>query len=336
MSATRIAATPPRHAAGDVFLATDVGGTHARVALVRAHARGAIDVLEHQVYLCADFPGLASILTDFLAASGRPRITDAAIGCAGIVREDMVITANLPWRVSLAELRALGIARIKVVNDFIAVAHAVQCMEDGQTRLLTPQATTSPPGPTLVLGPGTGLGAAYRVPHGNETLVLPCEGGHIAFAPGNAREIDVLRHLLAQSTHVATEHLVSGPGLLRLYRTLCALDGVTPRQAHPADIAEAARRGDDAQAREAVQCFLAMLGSLVGDLVLLGGATGVFIVGGILPRLLDFLDASDFHARLVNKGELRELLRRVPVRLIEHPHKGVIGAASWYLAQRHG
>lgn len=323
----------PHPAAGfNTFLATDVGGTHARVALVRADSRGAIEVLDHHKYHCAEFPGLAPILAEFLAGAGRPHIDDAAIGCAGIVRDDIVITSNLPWRVSLAELRDLGIAHVRVVNDFVAIAHAEQCMNADESRLLTPGATTAPPGPTLVVGPGTGLGAAYRVPLRGETLVLPSEAGQLAFAPGNVREIAVLRYLLARASHVANEHLISGPGLLRTYQTLCALDGAPARRTQPADIADAARFGDDAQAREAVQLFCAMLGSVIGDLVLAGGATSVYIAGGIMPKVQDFLDGSDFHARFINKGVLRPLLERVPVRLIEHPHKGVIGAASWYLS----
>lgn len=316
----------------NTFLATDVGGTHARVALVRADAHGAIEILDHHKYHCAEFPGLAPILAEFLAGAGRPRVDDAAIGCAGIVRDDMVITSNLPWRVSLAELRALGIAHVHVVNDFVALAHAEQCMNSDDSRLLTPGVSAAPPGPTLVIGPGTGLGAAYRVPLRGETLVLPSEAGQLAFAPGTLREIAVLRHLLAQVPYVANEHLISGPGLLRLYQTLCAIDAVPARQTDPADIADAARRGSDVQALESVMLLCAMLGSVIGDLVLAGGATSVYIAGGIMPKIQDFLQTSDFHARFINKGVLRPLLERVPVRLIENPHKGVIGAASWYLS----
>ena len=318
------------------FLATDIGGTHARLALVRADAAGRIEIVDQHKYLCADFPGLAPIIEDFL--SGRGTVDDAAIGCAGMRRGDTIISLNLPWPVSLPELRALGIARVAAVNDFVAVAHAEQCMGADDGVLLTPHTAASEsdrhePGPVLVVGPGTGFGAALRVPLGGDWLVLPSEAGQMSMAPGTARELQVLGWLLRDTSYVRAEQAVSGPGLLLLYRTLCALDGATPRQAAPADIAAAAECGDDALAAEAVAIFCAQFGSLLADTVMVTGATRVFVAGGIVTKIRGLLERSDFVARFLDKGVMRQVLERVPVRLIDHPHKGVIGAASWYLRQ---
>lgn len=319
--------------ASSPFLSADVGGTHARLALVRQETDGTIGILDHHKYACVDFPSLAAIVADFLVAAGRPRVCDAAIACTGVRRDDVVISINLPWPVSPSELRALGIARVAVVNDFVAVAHAQQCMTAEHSVLLSTFDGAARPGPTLVIGPGTGLGAAIRIPHGDDTLVLPCEAGQLALAPGNAREIAVLAEMLTRMTYVSTEQIVSGPGLFKLYRSLCALDSVAGRQHTPAEVVEAARRGDDAHAIEAVRMFCNVLGSVLADMVIASGATSVYIAGGIMPRIRDFLDVSDFHARFLNKGMMRPLLEQVPIRLIESPHKGVIGAAAWYLRQ---
>ena len=365
-----------RPASGRPFLATDVGGTHARLALVRARDDGAVEIVDQHKYQCADFAGLAPIVADFLSTRGA--VDDAAVGCAGLRRGDAIISLNLPWPVSLPELRALGIARVEAVNDFVAVAHATQCMGADDGILLTPDARPAAyadseqagsgragpersgpahagpahagpgqagpghadsahadwePGPVLVVGPGTGFGAALRVPVGERWRVLPSEAGQVSLAPGNARERDVLAQLQGGAGYVSAEQVVSGPGLLRLYRTLCVLDGASPACDAPAAVAAAAAAGGDARAVEAVAVFCAQFGSLLADTVMVTGATRVYVAGGIVTKMLPLLQRSDFVARFLDKGVMRPVLARVPVRLIDHPHKGVIGAASWYLGR---
>ncbi len=318
---------------GMPFVAADVGGTHARMALVQPDGT-AVRIVEHRVYQCSDHPGLAEILADFLASLDSPRPREVAIACAGVLRDDAVISSNLPWVVSLAALRGVGVADVAVVNDFVAVAHAAQCMNPDEGCLLTPQARTAAPGNVLVVGPGTGLGAAIRVPLGDRVVVVPSEASHLAFAPGNAREIEVLAWLQRRTRHVANEQLVSGPGLLRLYRVLCALDGVAPRLEEPAAVPAAARRGDDPQACEAMRMFCGMFGGLIADLAMASGAGSVFVAGGIGPKVRDFLAGGEFNERFLDKGVMRPVLEQVPVHLIDNPHAGVIGAASWFLAER--
>jgi glucokinase len=319
------------------FLATDIGGTHARMALVRARRDGSVELLDQHKYLNADYAGAAPIIADFLSTRGP--VEDAAIGAAGMRRGETIISINLPWAVDLEAIRALGIARVAAVNDFVAVAHATQCMGAGDGVLLTPQAKVSghgagEPGPVLVVGPGTGFGAALRVPMGGERwLVLGSEAGQVSMAPGTARERALLAQLQGEAGYVRAEGIVSGPGLLGAYRGLCAIDGVEPRQANPAAIADAAADASDPQAREAVGIFCAQFGSLLADTVMVTGATRVYVAGGIVTKILPMLERSDFVARFLDKGVMREVLERVPVRLIDHPHKGVIGAASWYLLQ---
>lgn len=314
------------------FIAADVGGTNARIALVRATGDGPVAVLAYRKYGCGDFPSLGAILAEFVADHPSSADVDRmAIASAGVVLDDEVINSNLPWRIALPQLRReLRLRDLQVINDFEAAAHAAQCMGDDDTRLLTPGVGTAAPGPVLVVGPGTGLGAAVRIPHARGTVVLPTEAGLAAFAPGTPREIEVLRWMQQRARHVSTEQLVSGPGLVNLYAALCAIEARAAVLQAPAAISEAARAGDSV-ARDAVLTFCALLGSVIGDLAVIASAKAVFVAGGILPQIADFLAASDFHARLVDKGAMRAVLERVPVRLIENERLGVIGAASWYL-----
>ena len=337
MKAVQPTATAAR-ADGCRFIAADVGGTNARIALVHADTDGRIEILDYRRYPCASYPGLTAILAEFAAAHAGMECNALArmtIACAGVVLDGEVINSNLPWRIRLRELReALGLRELHVINDFTAAAHGVQRLTASESRLLTPGVDGIDPGPLLVVGPGTGLGAALCIAHAGGTVVLPTEAGMTAFAPGNAREIEILRWMQQRGRHVPTEQLLSGPGLVNLYGALCALGGQSPAMHAPAAITDAARAGDPV-AREAVNVFCALLGSVIGDLAMIGGARAVFVAGGIVPQLLDFLPHSDFHARLLDKGAMRQVLARVPVRLVENERLGALGAASWYV-QHHG
>ena len=315
-----------------VFIAADVGGTHARIGVVRVNGGGRVAVLAYRKYSCGDYPSLTAILRDFAAThAGHAGIDRMAIASAGVVLDDEVINSNLPWRISLSEMRReLQLRELHVINDFAAAAHGVRSLAPDESRLLTPGIPVAEPGPVLVIGPGTGLGAAICIPHRGETVVLPTEAGMTAFAPGSDTEIEILRWLRRRTAHVSTEQLLSGPGLVNLHDALCAIHATEPALRAPAAITEAARHGD-AIAREAVLTFCGLLGSVIGDLAVTGSAREVFIAGGIVPQLLDFIAISDFHARMVDKGAMRAVLERVPVRLIENERLGVIGAANWFL-----
>lgn len=317
------------------FIAADIGGTHARVALVQAEGCNSISVLQYRKYVCSEHPSLAAILRDFANASGATVPLHAAIAVPGLVDGDRLINANLPWPVSLSQTwRDAGLQHLALINDFEAVACATPCIDPAAITLLSGSAEAVLSGPTLVIGPGTGLGAAVRLP-GNPTTILATEAGHASLAVGTPRELELLSHLLQRGPHVENERVLSGPGLLSTYAALCEFDVVAPRLHTPADIAAAAQRGDDAQAVEALQLFCSLLGSLTGDLALMYGAKAVYLAGGIPAQIKPFLLASDFSARYRNKGVLSEVLARVPVWLIEHGQLGLIGAAAWYF-EHHG
>lgn len=322
--------------AASSFLAADVGGTHVRVGRVqvRDDAARPFEVFGYRKYRCADHPSLAAILADFL--SDGPAVDDVVIASAGFPLEDgTVITANLPWALSPAAIRdALGLRAVYLVNDFEAVAHASAYVDASEVLQLTGPAQ-APRAPTLVLGPGTGLGAAVWIPTSGHPVVLATEAGQAALATNTELEMQLVRQMLKTRSHVPVEHALSGPGLLNLYTALCAVRGVAPAHATPDAITAAALAGEDALAVESLDVFCGLLGSVVGDMALLYGVQGgIYLAGGILPKIRQFLITSSFVHRFLDKGPMREALLRIPVKLVEHGQLGVVGAASWYLGQK--
>lgn len=343
-SATALAAAS---GSSEAFLAADVGGTHARIGLVVGNAAGKrpVSVLHYHRYSCADWTSLTAMLQDFVErlagtphAVVRGQLRQCAVACAGYVLDDAIVNENLPWPVSIRDIRdGLGISRLAVINDFEAVAYATQFIEAGETRSIIEATQQASSGPVLVMGPGTGLGSAVLLPGKPRAQVLATEAGQISLAPGNEREIEILRLFRRDRPHVSFEDALSGPGLLKLYRALCELRASPARLLTPAEITGAALAGSDAAAVEALEVFCGLLGSFVGDLVLLYGARGgVYLAGGILPQIQPFLLASSFTERYFNKGVMRAYLQQVPVRLIEHGQLGVIGAAGWFLDEQRG
>lgn len=317
------------------FLAADVGGTHVRVARVQASGDEAhpVQLLDYRKYRNADHAGLGAILSDFLGDGPRP--ANCVVATAGYAREDgTVITANVPWPLSARQIEAdVGVQHVHIVNDFAAVAHAAaQVDASGVLQLCGP--ASAPRGPTLVVGPGTGLGAALWIPAAHGPVVLATEAGQASLAANTELEMAIVRHMLRERSHVSIEHALSGPGLMNLYGTLCALEGQAPSLATPDAVTAAAMAGSDATARRALDVFCGLLGSTIGDMALLYGAHGgVYLAGGILPQIREFLRDSSFVGRYLDKGPMGEALQHIPVKVVEHGQLGVIGAATWFLGQ---
>lgn len=314
------------------FLAADIGGTHARVALVHASgANGGVDLVAFRVFACAQFPDLSALLQAFMADVRMPA-KHCVLACAGQILGDEVVNDNLPWPIHLGALRlALGLDEISVLNDFEALAYALDGpLAEGSRHLCGPD--TPSRGPTLVVGPGTGLGAAAHLPGPDGGHVLATEAGQMDFAPCSIREREVLAQLAPDGGYVPFEHLVSGPGLLAFYTSLCALRGMAPALATPEAITTAAIAHADARAVEAVDMFCAALGSFTGNLAMTFMATGgVYLAGGFLSSIFPLLKRSAFEERFLHGRSARTLLSQVSVRVTEHGLHGVRGAARWYL-----
>jgi len=319
------------------FLAADVGGTHARVALLRAAAGGKrdIEVLAYRKFTCADFAGLPELLRAFVEKDAPLPASRCVIACAGRIIDDNVFNDNLAWRVSLSQLRdALAFEDLALLNDFEALGYALDRVRDSDSLLLCGPDLHSD-GPALVVGPGTGLGAAVRLPGPNGARVLGTEAGQMDLAPATAREREVLARLAPGGGYFAYERILSGPGLLTLYAALRALRGAPAQLQTPEAVTAAACAGSDADAIETVEIFCAVLGGFVGNLAMAFIASGgVYLAGGVLPEIRHLLQRSRFVDRFLDKGGMREFLSRVPVRLIEHGRHGVLGAARWYLDGR--
>jgi glucokinase len=336
-----VASVNPAH---DVFVtrsaplvAADVGGTHVRVGLIQAADQGPqprLDVLSYRQYRCADYPSLSAILADFRTQA--PSVRECAIASAGYALEDgTVISANLPWSLSTARIRDdLGFEAVHLVNDFEAVAHAAAHIDASQVLQLTGP-TEVPHGPTLIVGPGTGLGAAVWIPNNRGSIVLATEAGQASLPATTEMEMAVLQQMLRGRSHVSIEQALSGPGLLNLYTALCAIHGATPIHTTPDAISTAAQSDSDPLALKTLQLFCGILGSCIGDMALLYGIKGgIYLAGGILPKISQFLLNSAFVERFLNKGPMTKALQGIPVKLVEHGQLGVIGAASWYLGRR--
>lgn len=319
------------------LIAADVGGTYARLGWAGVDANGKTLLSGFRRYACADFPSLAAILRDFAGQAGGGGPTSAAVvAIAGVLEGDRLLNSNLAWPVSVAATLAdSGLAELRLVNDFAAVAHAVRQLQASEMFSLVAAAGAASRSPALILGPGTGLGAALLV-EGRQQLVLPSESGHAALAPGNDLELEVLRLLMRRHRHVDNERILSGTGLLTLYGCLCELRGVAPRWQQTAELIDAARSGHDPLATECVHVFCAWLGSLVGDLVVSFGARVVYLTGGVASHLADFLHDGRFQQRYLDKGVLADSVRKVPVWRVEHGQLGVLGAAAWYADQQGG
>lgn len=328
-------ALPVQDIAGTPLLAADIGGTHARLGLVRGLRNGRqVSVLAYHKYICAEHESLEAVVQDFLGRHAHEPVTRGALACAGYVIDDVVINDNLPWRVAINELRqVLQLDDLALINDFEAVAYATQYLDPASALTLSRATAATREGPQVVVGPGTGLGSAVLLPGDPRPTVLATEAGQIALAPGSTMEADILRVLARAGEHVSYEHALSGPGLLNLYQALCTLENATPNLDSPEAVTRAAIDAPvDLLARRTLEVFCAMLGSFAGDLAMLYGASGgVWLAGGILPKIRDFLARSAFFERFLDKGRMRAFLERVPVRLMEHGQLGVIGAAGWYL-----
>lgn len=315
------------------FLAVDVGGTYARVALVRVLPEGMreVEVLAYRKFSCAEFPGLAELLQAFVERDARVAVRRCVLACAGQLMGDEVLHDNLAWPIRLSRLRhALAFDDVSFLNDFEALGYALGGPLACSGRLLCgPDVHAG--GPTLVVGPGTGLGAAVYLPEPGGGRVLATEAGQMDFAPQSMQEREIIARLVPDGGYVPCERIVSGPGLLTLYNTLCRLHGTAPRVAASRAVTASALVGTDAEAVEAAEIFCAALGSFVGGLAMAFMTSGgVYLAGGFLYSMIELLQRSSFEERFLHGRSARAFLSRMPVRVVDHGRYGVLGAASWY------
>jgi glucokinase len=306
-------------------LVGDVGGTNARFALVDAQGH----IRNPRSFPAREYASLADVISEYLDQTvGRKRPARAVIAVAGPVLDGEIEFTNLEWQISEGDLLAhFEFEAVKLINDFAAQALACPLLEADDLRLLGPRLRPATNCPIVVLGAGTGFGVAGLARGDRGDLALATEGGHAGFAPSDDVEMEIWRRLKARYGRVSIERLLSGPGLYDIYRALAELEGANAELPNDRAVVEGAN-GSDRLAGAAADRFCAILGAVAGDLALSFGARGgIFVSGGLAPRIADRLAASDFRARFEDKGRLSAYVRQVPTSLVLHPYPAVVGAA---------
>lgn len=309
------------------LLVGDVGGTNARFALVRM-VDGRPLIEHHESFPAERHPTFLKGVAAFLdGCAVKP--SGGVIAVAGPVTDGEIDLTNSPWRVSEAELNTLGLDPVRLINDFEAQAWGAPVVPSDQLASLGGPDEGDPHAAIAVLGPGTGFGvsALVRDIHGRE-IAMPSEGGHACFAPGDAVEDEILRILRRRYGRVSIERLICGPGLLNLHRALAEIDGRESHIDDPARITTEALENPNSPCGATLARFCAILGCVAGDIALTTGARGgVYVAGGIAPRILPFLKASPFRERFERKGRYQDYMAAIPTRVILHKHAALLGAA---------
>jgi glucokinase len=296
-------------------LVADVGGTNARFGWI-AHAGAAI---EHVATLpAADYATLADAVRAYLSTRTLGQPGSMGMGIANPVTGDELRMTNHHWGFSISAMQAeLGLQRLVVINDFTALALSLPSLQPHELRQVGGGAARAQ-APMALIGPGTGLGVSGLLPAGGQWVALAGEGGHVTLPATTEREAALIAHLAARYGHASAERAISGAGLVALHDAVCALDGVTAEPSSPADVSTRALAGTCPRSVEAVAHFCALLGSVAGNLALtLGALGGVYIGGGIVPRLGEAFDRSDFRQRFEAKGRFQAYLAQMPVFVID-------------------
>ncbi len=322
-------------------LAGDVGGTNTRLALCEVND-GKVLRLVQNIAPSASHDSLADIVRDFATSHGADDVRAVCFGLPGPVRGRRVQLTNLPWIVDADELeRALGLPSVSIINDLEANAHGLSTLADADFKTLRAGSAVSGANAGLVSA-GTGLGEAGMHYVKGRMVPFATEGGHTDFAPSNALEFELHQWLHEQHGHVSWERVVSGPGVASLFEFFLQRAGADAPQwwtdakqskEPAAAIAGAAERGDDEHAVAALDLFMKLYGAEAGNFALKVLALGgIFLGGGIAPKLAKRMETSDFVARFDDKGRMRHLVEQMPIRIVLNDSAALQGAAL-YAAQ---
>jgi glucokinase len=308
----------------DARLVADIGGTRARFALLdRTGSPGLVRILA-----VSDFPGPVEAIQTYLGEVGAPALQAAAIALAAPIHGEVVRLTNAAWSFSRDQLKSrLGLRRVLLLNDFTALALSLPHLGSADLRQVG-AGTSVELAAKAVLGPGTGLGVSGVLFHRGCWLALSGEGGHCSLAPTDARESAILALAWRELGHVSAERLLSGSGLPLLNRLVAAVDGRRDEPLSTAEIVSRALSRQDVQCQAVIETFCAMLGSMAGNLALtLGAQGGVYVGGGIIPRLGELFDHSPFRVRFEAKGRFGSYLAAIPTYVMLSPTPALLGAA---------
>ncbi|MCW5657227.1 MAG: glucokinase [Burkholderiaceae bacterium] len=310
----------------------DIGGTNARWAW-RAAPEAPLQHISARP--CAEHATLADSALDYLSRHGLGTPAWMAFGVATAVTGDRVHLTNRSWAFSIHELqRLIGAERCLVLNDFTALAMSLPLLEPGDLRLIGGAGAAVPGAPAALLGPGTGFGVSGLINGPGGPCAISGEGGHATLAASDDEEAALIHWMRGRHSHVSAERVLSGPGLLLLYEAVCAREGRAPLALEPPDVTRRAIEGSDAACVGALRLFTGWLGGVAGDLALtLGARGGVYIGGGVVPRLGTGLDEALFRRRFEGKGRFAHYLQAIPAWVIVASTPALLGAdralTSW-------
>jgi len=312
-------------------IVADIGGTNGRFGIATFH-EGQVkpDIDQVIVFPCREYDSLSQMLGAYIEKLGSSVPREAKLAIAGPTTEKKGRLTNLGWEVDADQIaRTHGLEAVKFVNDFGALARACPFLEEGVDFVTLKNGEADPAAPISVMGPGTGFGVALLVPNGHGGYhTVSTEGGFMAFAPGSRLEHDLTEHLRTDLGYVSVESFLCGEGIARIYRFLVDYGGGGDRDLSPAEITKLAAEGGAPACTRAVQLFLSIVGSTAGDIALVHGARGgVFLGGGILPKIADMVGPSDLLRRFVAKGAQSAYVETIPVHLITAEYAALVGAA---------
>lgn len=307
-------------------LVGDIGGTHARFAIVERE--GAASEVRDWADLPEGFASFTDALKHYLDGIDPQRVPESiALAVAGPVTDGKVSLTNRDWKIGEGELRLLGFRSALLINDFAALAYAADRLGPADLRCIGPEIPAVAEGTITILGAGTGFGVSCLAHLRGHAVPLATEGGHIGFAPQGAEEIAILKALGRRFGRVSVERILSGPGLENLS---CALDEIAGRAVRPstaAQIVERAAQGDR-DSRATLSMFCSIFGAVAGDFALAHGARGgVLLAGGIAGKIEPHLMQGTFRARFEAKGRLSSFVKSIPTKLIINSNAALLGAA---------
>ena len=312
----------------------DIGGTHCRFAIAELAAGERPSIGSMRRYRSRDLAGLDAAWARFAADEGETMPRDAALAVAAPIEGDVLRFMNNDWRIPRHSIAAdLGLDRLTLLNDFGAVSHAVSILASDELIPLCGPERLPEDGIVSVMGPGTGLGVAILDRRGGGLRIVETEASHIGFAPLDPEEEELADALVARYGRASVERVVSGPGLIDIYRFLGGGDWDVMKAA---DLWSAAIAGEDGMAERALDIFVRCLGAAAGDIALAQGAMGVVVTGALANRIDHLLTAPIFEARFTAKGRYRERMQRTAVMLATVEEPGLLGAATAFQRQHLG
>ena len=306
-------------------LIADVGGTNTKIAL---YDSGSNEFRALATFTNRDYEDFEDVIAKWLADLKEAAPVQACIAIAAMPSGDTISMTNMDWSFSSKAIAAqFGFTRFRCINDFEGNAFSLPHLTEDD-RAVIQAGSSAKQGKLAVLGPGTGLGGATVEAIGKTSHACACEPGYASLAPANDLEMEIFRILLSRYPQIYAELLVSGPGLLRLYKVLSDITNSSCHPQTPAQVSQLALQQGDETAVLALNTFSALLGSIAGDFCLSSGSYGgLYLAGGIVPTMIPFLHESEFLQRFRDKGAMSRHLGEVPVYAITTPQPGLIGAA---------